>query len=103
MPGKPSFATVAVLCVAASSAVFADSRGYIGPDGYPAEGKEYRQEFRSGPCRVKREQEDDGYKEERKCYGPPGYERKEKFRNGPCKIEREWKRDGEYKEKTECK
>jgi len=65
----------------------------------------YKEEFRSGPCEVKREQKDDGdYKEERKCKGGQrGFEQKQKYREGHCLIEREWKKDGEYEEKVECK
>lgn len=70
-----------------------------------ADGADYKEKFRSGPCKVEREQKRDGeYKEERKCKGgPPGYEQKQKYREGPCMIEREWKSNGDYKEKVECK
>lgn len=71
---------------------------------------EYQEEFRDGPCKVKRElKRDGGWKEERECKGrlPGSYrhprgEYKEKYTDGPCRIEREWKH-GEFKEKIECK
>ncbi|WP_444633762.1 hypothetical protein [Cupriavidus oxalaticus] len=68
-------------------------------------GGEYKEKFRSGPCKIEREVKRDGeYKEVRKCKdGPRGYERKEKYRDGPCLIERKWDDDGEYEEKVECK
>ncbi|WP_167525670.1 hypothetical protein [Cupriavidus oxalaticus] len=68
-------------------------------------GGEYKEKFRSGPCKIEHEVKRDGeYKEVRKCKdGPRGYERKEKYRDGPCLIERKWDDDGEYEEKVECK
>jgi hypothetical protein len=80
-------------------------------DPRPPRGVEYKQSYYDAPCKVEREQKDDGsYKEQRECkgvregfYRPRGEDYEEKYSEGPCKVEREWKRDGTYKEKLECK
>lgn len=92
-------AALVLLCLIASSAARSDER-----DVYRG-GGEYKEKFRSGPCKIEREQERDGeYKEERKCKGGPrGYEQKQKYREGPCLIQREWKSNGDYEEKVECR
>jgi stalled ribosome alternative rescue factor ArfA len=68
------------------------------------EGREFKEKFRDGPCRVEREGKSDGsYKEQRECrYRPGAPEFEEKFEDGACRIEREQKADGTYKEKIDC-
>ena len=68
-------------------------------------GREGKQEFWDGPCKIKREWKKDGdFKEERKCEGlrERYAERKEEFRDGPCKVKREWQKNGDYKEERKC-
>jgi hypothetical protein len=67
---------------------------------------EWEEEFRDGPCRVKREFDDGDYKEEIKC--PDGYgarwprgEWKDEYWERGCKVKIEAKYD-EYKKEVEC-
>jgi hypothetical protein len=66
---------------------------------------EWKEEFRDGPCEVKREAKGGEFKLEVKCKDGIGArwhgEWKEEFRDGPCKVKREAKRD-EYKEEVKC-
>ncbi len=86
-------------------------RDESGNGGRHRDGREYKQEYWDGNCKVKRESKKDGeYKEERECKssrrhaaGGERREFKEEYRDGACKVEREFKKDGEYKEKRECK
>jgi len=106
------------MCLATSAwvPVLADTgRDERGPGRYrdraQHRGGEYKESYRDGPCKVEREQKDDGsYKEQRECkgvrdgpYRHRGGDYEEKYSEGSCKVEREWKRDGTYKEKLECK
>lgn len=68
-------------------------------------GREGKQEFWDGPCKIEREWKKNGdFKEERKCegLGERYAERKEEFRDGLCEVEREWKKNGDYKEERKC-
>jgi hypothetical protein len=66
---------------------------------------EWKEEFRDGPCGVKREAKGGEFKLEVKCKDGIGArwhgEWKEEFQDGPCKVKREAKRD-EYKEEVKC-
>jgi surface antigen len=68
-------------------------------------GKERKQEYWDGNCKVERKWEKNGdFKEERKCNGPDRHaERKEEFDDGNCKVERKWEKNGSYKEERKCK
>jgi hypothetical protein len=70
------------------------------------EGDEWEEEFRDGPCRVKRKFDDGDYKEEIKC--PDGHgarwprgEWKDEYWEHGCKVKIEAKYD-EYKKEVEC-
>ncbi len=106
MPRKRPLAALVLLCLIASLAARADERVDTDyPHGSRVRVGEFKEKFRSGPCKIEREQKRNGeYKEVRKCKGGrQGYEQKEKYRDGPCLVEREWKANGEYEEKVECK
>ncbi|AYC31859.1 hypothetical protein D3880_05450 [Pseudomonas cavernae] len=76
-----------------------DERGYGRDD-------DWEDEFRDGPCRVKRESDDGEYKEEIKCpngrgaWWPRG-RWKDEYWDGDCKVKIEAKRD-EYKKEVKC-
>ena len=67
---------------------------------------EWEEEFRDGPCRVKRESDDGDYKEEIKCphgrgaHWPRGEWKDEYWERG-CKVKIEAKYD-EYKKEVKC-
>jgi hypothetical protein len=71
----------------------------------PALGREWKDEFRDGPCQVKREAKRGEFKREIKCKDGVGAwwqgEWKEEFWDGPCPVKLEAKRD-DYKEKVKC-
>jgi hypothetical protein len=71
----------------------------------PALGHEWKDEFRDGPCQVKREAKRGEFKREIKCKDGVGArwhgEWKKEFWDGPCQVKVEAKRD-EYKEEVKC-
>jgi hypothetical protein len=71
----------------------------------PALGDEWKDEFRDGPCQVKRENKRGEFKKEIKCKDGVGAwwqgEWKKEFRDGPCQVKVEATRD-EYKEEVKC-
>ena len=71
----------------------------------PALGREWEDEFRDGPCQVKREAKRGEFKREIKCKDGVGArwhgEWKQEFRDGPCQVKVEATRD-EYKEEVKC-
>jgi hypothetical protein len=81
-------------------------------DGWPDEGGqgrwwpgEWKDEFRDGPCQVKREAKRGAFKRQIKCKDGVGArwhdEWKDEFRDGPCQVKVEAKPD-EYKEEVKC-
>lgn len=105
---QPTLVLLMAVSLALPASALADRDGH-GRDA--RHGSEYQEEYRDGPCKVKRELKANGaYKEERVCRGGQdgAYRHQrgdyaESFHDGPCRIEREWKRDGSYLEKIECK
>ncbi len=71
----------------------------------PALGHEGKDEFRDGPCQVKREAKRREFKREIKCKDGVGArwhgEWKQEFWDGPCQVKREATRDA-YKEEVKC-
>jgi hypothetical protein len=71
----------------------------------PATADDWKEEYRDGPCLVKREAKDGDYLKEIKCKEGIGAtwhgEWKREFRDGPCLVEIDAKRD-EYKEEVKC-
>lgn len=75
----------------------------------PAQGDDWRderrEEFRDGPCRVKRETKRDGFEEEITCKDGVGArwrgEWKQEYWDGPCHVKIDAKRD-EYKKEVKC-
>lgn len=108
-PAPTLLASLLAVSLALSTSVLADRDRRDDRHGVQRV-SEYKEEFRDGPCLVKRELKRDGsWKEQRECRGrlagPHAHPRgdyKEKYTDGPCKVEREWKR-GEFKEKIECR
>jgi hypothetical protein len=76
-------------------------------EAQPARSGEWQEEFRDGPCLIKRKQDKSGaYKEEIKCEGgryanAPKYS--EEFYQGLCKIVRKQEPNGEYFFERDCK
>ncbi|WP_167772528.1 glycine zipper 2TM domain-containing protein [Ramlibacter henchirensis] len=71
-------------------------------------GREFKEEFWDGNCKVERKFEKDGdYKEKIECKGGDHRHRhahyKEEYRDGNCKVERKFERDGDYKEERKCR
>jgi hypothetical protein len=66
---------------------------------------EWKDEFRDGPCQVKREAKRGEFKREIKCKDGVGArwhgERQKEFRDGPYQVKVEAKGD-EYKEEVKC-
>ncbi len=71
----------------------------------PALGHEWEDEFRDGPCQVKREAKRREFTREITCKHGVGArwhgEWKQEFRDGPCQVKVEATRD-EYKEEVKC-
>ena len=71
----------------------------------PALGNHWKDEFRDGPCQVKREAKRGEFKREIKCQDGIGArwhgEWKQEFWDGPCQVKVEATRD-EYKEEVKC-
>lgn len=74
-------------------------------DGKRWSRNEWKEEYRNGPCEVKREAKNGEFKREIKCKDGVGAqwrgEWKKEFRDGPCLVKQEAKRD-EFKEEVKC-
>lgn len=96
---KSALAIVIASAIAYPSTVFADD------DGKRWSRNEWKEEYRNGPCEVKREAKNGEFKREIKCKDGVGArwrgEWKKEFRDGPCLVKQEAKRD-EFKEEVKC-
>lgn len=99
----PAIAALLIAGLAPLPLLAGDGRG--DRDDRRDRGREGKQEFWDGPCKVEVEWKRNGdYKHERKCQGGAEQfaERKEEFRDAGCKIKREWKKNGDFLEERQC-
>lgn len=101
---KTALAVVVASFLSCHVSAFAgdDRRGRDGTRWWRGESKE---EYRDGPCEVKRESKNGEFKREIKCKDGHGArwrgEWKKEFRDGNCQIKQEAKRE-EFKEEVKC-
>lgn len=97
-------ALVAICSLLISSVAFSDDYGSNNSGAYYT--KDWKAEYRDGPCRVKEESKPYEYKVEIKCEGGYGAhwigEWKDEYWDGPCKVKKDVKFD-KYKEEVKCK
>ena len=109
----PLIASIALTLLGLSPLALADDDGR-GHGRGKGGGREFKEEYWDGNCKVERRLERDGdYKEKIECKGgddrgrgPHRHARgafKEEYRDGNCKVERKLEKDGDYKEERKCR
>ncbi|NML62719.1 hypothetical protein HHL21_16860 [Massilia sp. RP-1-19] len=93
------------LAIVMASALAFPAIALAGDNGKRWSRSEWKEEYRDGPCEVKRESKKGEFKREVKCKDGVGArwrgEWNREFRDGRCFVKQEAKRD-EFKEEVKC-